>query len=316
MTRAIDVIGSIIASIDGRKLPGLTVALKLDGQRKWLANAKSDEHGQFHLAVERSEFPRRIRSLRVRLHVFDGRKKVRVVDGDTTWSPPNQVPQTIVLRVNAEDLQSPEEPDDSTVVLALNSSDGRPRIQFDGDRSQGIFGGNGVSGQVFVFPSTASDFSNPDQATIRLDGAEGDILLANADCAEDFVVAAEEHPLVEPGHVMVLDDQANLTLCTQSYDRRVAGVVSGAGGYRPGIVLGRRAGAADCVPLALAGRVACRVDADLGAIAVGDPLTTSTSIGHAMKAQDRDLAFGAVIGKALQPMASGKGLIPILVALQ
>lgn len=316
MTGAIDVIGTVIAGTDRRKLSGLTVALKLDGQRKWLARAQSEEYGQFHLTVERSKFPGRFRSLRVRLHVFEGRTKVPVVGGDTTWSPPDQVPQKLVLRVNAEDLRSREEPNGSMVMLALKSSDGRPRIQFDGDRSQGIFGGNGVSGQVFVFPSTASDFRNSDQATIRLDGAAGDILLANADCAEDFVVAAEEHLLVEPGHVMVLDDQANLALCTQNYDRRVAGVVSGAGGYRPGIVLGRRAGAADCVPLALAGRVACRVDADLGAIAVGDLLTTSTSVGHAMKAQNRDLAFGAVIGKALQPMGSGKGLIPILVALQ
>jgi hypothetical protein len=35
-----------------------------------------------------------------------------------------------------------------------------------------------------------------------------------------------------------------------------------------------------------------------------------------MKAGDRDRAFGAVIGKALRPLAAGQGLIPILVALQ
>jgi hypothetical protein len=28
------------------------------------------------------------------------------------------------------------------------------------------------------------------------------------------------------------------------------------------------------------------------------------------------MAFGAVIGKALRPLAAGKGLIPILIALQ
>jgi hypothetical protein len=35
-----------------------------------------------------------------------------------------------------------------------------------------------------------------------------------------------------------------------------------------------------------------------------------------MKAIDRSRAFGAIIGKALQPLASGTGLIRILIALQ
>jgi hypothetical protein len=35
-----------------------------------------------------------------------------------------------------------------------------------------------------------------------------------------------------------------------------------------------------------------------------------------MKAENPALAFGAVIGKALRPLASGRGLVPILVALQ
>jgi hypothetical protein len=35
-----------------------------------------------------------------------------------------------------------------------------------------------------------------------------------------------------------------------------------------------------------------------------------------MKASDPSRAFGAVLGKALQSLESGKGMIPILVALQ
>ena len=35
-----------------------------------------------------------------------------------------------------------------------------------------------------------------------------------------------------------------------------------------------------------------------------------------MKAADPARAFGAVIGKALRPLAAGRGLIPILVVLQ
>ena len=63
------------------------------------------------------------------------------------------------------------------------------------------------------------------------------------------------------------------------------------------------------------GKVFCKVDAQT-AVEVGDPATTSSTEGHAMKAQDASRAFGAVIGKALRRLKVGKGLIPILVTLQ
>jgi hypothetical protein len=100
------------------------------------------------------------------------------------------------------------------------------------------------------------------------------------------------------------------------YDRKVAGVVSGAGGLRPGIVLGRHERAASSCPLALMGRVYCHADAGSGPIALGDMLTTSSTAGHAMKATDRTRAFGAVLGKALGELPDGRGLVPVLVALQ
>jgi hypothetical protein len=70
------------------------------------------------------------------------------------------------------------------------------------------------------------------------------------------------------------------------------------------------------VPLALLGKVFCKVDAQYSPIEVGDLLTTSPTIGHAMKADDPLKAFGSVIGKALRPLQAGRGMIPILVALQ
>jgi hypothetical protein len=69
-------------------------------------------------------------------------------------------------------------------------------------------------------------------------------------------------------------------------------------------------------PLALMGKTYCRVDAQFAPVALGDLLTTSATRGHAMKAVDSSRAFGAVIGKALAPLRSGTGLIPVLVALQ
>jgi hypothetical protein len=115
---------------------------------------------------------------------------------------------------------------------------------------------------------------------------------------------------------MAIDETGALRASRKAYDRAVAGVVSGAGAFRPGIVLDQRADARGRAAIALVGKVYCKVDADIAPIAVGDLLTTSDRPGHAMKLTDPLRGFGAVIGKALKPMASGQGLLPILVALQ
>ncbi|HVK05771.1 MAG TPA: hypothetical protein VM490_20035, partial [Armatimonadaceae bacterium] len=142
----------------------------------------------------------------------------------------------------------------------------------------------------------------------------GDLRLTNADCAEDFDVSGAEP--VEPGTVMVLGDEGALFESRVAYDKRVAGVISGAGDFKPGIVLDTRKTAGNRQPVALMGKVFCKADARFGAIEVGDLLTTSSTPGHAMKAGEPLQAFGAVIGKALRPLKEGQGLIPILIALQ
>ncbi|WP_157245749.1 hypothetical protein [Nonomuraea typhae] len=142
----------------------------------------------------------------------------------------------------------------------------------------------------------------------------GDVLLTGADLAENFSLA--EHEEAEPGTVVVLDGADRVRVSTRAYDTRVAGVVSGAGDYRPGVILdhdGRRAGR---YPLALVGKVYCRVDASYAPVGVGDLLTTSDTPGHAMRALDPGRAFGAVIGKAMAALDRGAGLVPILVLLR
>jgi hypothetical protein len=143
---------------------------------------------------------------------------------------------------------------------------------------------------------------------------EGDVLLKGADCAEQFALGGSA--AVEPGTVLVIDDDGALCESNSAYDRRVAGVVSGAGSLRPGIVLDRQPEREDRVTVALVGKAYCKVDADSGEIGVGDLLTTSATPGHAMRVSDGARGFGAVIGKALRPLASGKGMVPILIALQ
>jgi len=151
-------------------------------------------------------------------------------------------------------------------------------------------------------------------------GVMGDISLAGADVAEEFELA--DGATAEPGSVVVLAGANRVRLSDHAYDRRVAGVLSGAGGYRPGVVLDREGGALDGDasnrrwPLALVGKVWSKVDAGYGAIELGDLLTTSDTPGHAMRVADPARAVGAILGKALGELRSGRGLVPVLVTLQ
>ena len=121
---------------------------------------------------------------------------------------------------------------------------------------------------------------------------------------------------LDPGCVVIFNEGGALSASTKAYDKQVAGVISGAGAYRPGVILDRRISDRPRAAVALVGKVFCKVDADYGPIEIGDLLTTSPTAGTAMKASDPSRAFGAVIGKALAHHSAGKGLIPILVTLQ
>jgi hypothetical protein len=151
---------------------------------------------------------------------------------------------------------------------------------------------------------------------VRVDGnlSASEIFMANADCAEDFDVF--DAAGANAGAVMVLTDKGCVRASAFEYDRRVAGVVSGAGAYRPALVLDRHASEIARLPIALMGKVYCLVDATRYPVHVGDLLTTSSLPGHAMKATDPTRAFGAVIGKAMGDLEAGTGLVPVLVALQ
>jgi hypothetical protein len=143
---------------------------------------------------------------------------------------------------------------------------------------------------------------------------QGDIVLPGADCAESFDLV--KGASVAPGTLVVIDQDGALTQSEHAYDRKVAGVVAGAGEYRPAIILDTGGTGKSRASVSLIGKAFCKVDADFGAIEVGDLLTSSHTSGHAMKAADPSRAFGAIVGKALRPLASGRGMIPILIALQ
>jgi hypothetical protein len=144
----------------------------------------------------------------------------------------------------------------------------------------------------------------------------GDIQLVGpgGDCAEEFVVNSVDN--IDPGTVMVLTEEGSIEPSHYAYDKKVSGVISGAGNYKAGILLGKQQSESARVPIGLMGKAYCKVDANYCSVRIGDLLTTSDTPGHAMMAADQFRAFGAVIGKALSSLKTGKGLIPILIALQ
>jgi hypothetical protein len=117
---------------------------------------------------------------------------------------------------------------------------------------------------------------------------------------------------------MVIDPEREgaLRASDGAYDRRVAGVVSGAGGVNVGLHLGQVGVLDGEVPVALTGRVYVRCSAENGPIVPGDLLTTAHLAGHAMRVSDHGLASGATLGKAMGSLPSGTGLVLVLVNLQ
>ena len=140
-------------------------------------------------------------------------------------------------------------------------------------------------------------------------------IYGGGDLAEQFNVSGSKS---EPGTLMVIDDQnpGMLKPSDQPYDTRVAGVVSGAGGVNPGMTLQQDGILQGDTTIAIAGRVYVKAEAISGPIKPGDLLTTSSIPGTAMKASDRSLAQGAVIGKAMTGLDNGTGLVLVLVNLQ
>ncbi|HKX46251.1 MAG TPA: hypothetical protein VJP77_06080 [Planctomycetota bacterium] len=146
-------------------------------------------------------------------------------------------------------------------------------------------------------------------------------ILGGSDLSEGFDVApAEVEALApEPGLVVCIDPErpGKLVVSSRAYDRTVAGVLSGAGGVQPGMVMSQEGSVADGEhPVALTGRVFVRCDAGERPIAPGDLLTTAERAGHAMRADDAARAQGAILGKAMTGLESGTGLVLVLVSLQ
>lgn len=145
-------------------------------------------------------------------------------------------------------------------------------------------------------------------------------ITGGSDLSEQFEISpCDPATDVQPGMIVCIDasHQGQLVVSNSPYDRTVAGIISGAGGVKSGMLMSQTGAITNGkYPVALTGRVYCLADATHGAISPGDLLTTSPTPGHAMKAGDPLRAAGAVIGKAMTSLAEGKGLVLVLVTLQ
>ena len=144
---------------------------------------------------------------------------------------------------------------------------------------------------------------------------EGGVIKAKYQDVAEWVESSQE---LADGTVVVLDSSKTnqVVASNQSYDTRVAGVISA----QPGITLGEKS--SQRVLVATMGRVRVKVDASRAPIQIGDLLVTSDVAGFAMKSEPVEFAGrkmhmpGTIIGKALEPLARGSGEILVLLSLQ
>lgn len=139
-------------------------------------------------------------------------------------------------------------------------------------------------------------------------------ITGGADIAEPFHMSQRDLP---KGAVVIIDEEnpGKLKLSTEPYDRRVAGIISGAGGVNTGLSLSQHGVMEGDQHVALTGRVYVQADASNGPIKPGDLLTSSSKPGHAMKVSDYSQAQGATLGKAMSALKDGTGLVLVLVTL-
>ena len=138
--------------------------------------------------------------------------------------------------------------------------------------------------------------------------ADGNFHSGGADFAE--MLAANEG--LEPGDVLVIGPDGKLARSSEPCAINVVGVYS----TNPGFVGGDSDDddPTGKVPLAVIGVVPVKASAENGSIIPGDLMTSASIQGYAMKAAD--LKVGTILGKALEPLDEGTGVIKMLVMLQ
>jgi len=169
-----------------------------------------------------------------------------------------------------------------------------------------------VNGNIALTSGSGASMTYPD-GTVQSTAWNG--TTCGGDYAESVDVVGDRKRY-EPGDILVIDRTSSdkFAHSTIPYSRLVAGIYS----TKPGLT-GRRQGrtvTGEEAPMAMLGIVPTKVSAENGAIEVGDLLVSSATEGYAMKGTDSSKMMGAVIGKAMAKLDTGKGVIEVLVSLQ
>lgn len=223
---------------------------------------------------------------------------------------------------------------DSKSVLIVNTGDagvnngGEIKLFAHGDTdSTLIIRGNSTAGKggeiIFVDQSTGTrtmeidgNYAGTARSRIVVDELQ---IKGGADFAEYFDVAKINGEKPEPGMLVSIDENniGKFTVSNTAYDKKVAGIISGANGIKPGMMMGHKNTIADGeYPVAISGRVYVMAEALKHSIKPGDLLTTSDLEGYAMKATNNKKAVGSVIGKAMSRLENGKGMILVLLSIR
>ncbi|MBN2403212.1 MAG: hypothetical protein JXN64_12530, partial [Spirochaetes bacterium] len=125
----------------------------------------------------------------------------------------------------------------------------------------------------------------------------------------------DEEQLIITGDILVASDQGKsiLTRSTTNYCKGVIGIVSG----NPSVIINNSGSEKKIYPIVLAGKTLCRVDARKKSVKPGDLIVASDTPGCGMAGEINSFEkIGSVIGKALDGLDNGIGIIPVFVAHQ
>jgi hypothetical protein len=148
--------------------------------------------------------------------------------------------------------------------------------------------------------------------------SDGEFYSSGADFAE--LMVASPGAITEPGDVLMIGPDGKPQPCFRPNATNLLGVHSTDPAYVGGS--GDNFDIEGKIPVGITGIAPVKVSAENGPIEPGDLLTSSSLQGHAMKASAvtiEDVSFyrpGTILGKALEPLDEGTGVISALIALQ
>ncbi len=148
--------------------------------------------------------------------------------------------------------------------------------------------------------------------SIHIDAASRDNEFP-ANIVENFVASDVEY--ISPGDLLVVSEEGNSTLtrARTPYNRAVIGIVAG----NPVLVFDNTREEKQVYPIAISGKALCKVDARQKPVRPGDLIVTSSTPGCGMAGViDSFEKTGTVIGKALDSLEDGIGLIPVFITHQ